>query len=358
MLRISASQDRSDRNGWCRLRVEGLGLIEAKPVELYFRRGGERNPFLAELGWQQNIYWLAFSDTRLEGDALVIPIGPAQTWYLGDVATVEVGLRLPGETGEPRRARIAWPKIVLDVEARPGQPAPPPPPEPPPAESPPEPAPVPPPPLVAEAPVAPPLPQPRRAVWPWFFAGLLVFFAAFAGLAYFKHWPPFGAPQAAPAPAVQTPAPPAAAARVYSEDEVRRYLGGNPAAPAAALEAKAYADAGHPDLALVIYRYAQRLGDPSASKAIGRMYDPTGFSKQTSAFDAPDADQAATYYEPAAKAGDVEAEFLLGRLLVKGQTSQPDAVERGVVWLQRAQQGGNSEAGALLKQVGGSGSGN
>ena len=54
----------------------------------------------------------------------------------------------------------------------------------------------------------------------------------------------------------------------------------------------------------------------------------------------------------------MEAEFLLGRLLVKGQTSQPDAVERGVVWLQRAQQGGNSEAGALLKQVGGSGSGN
>jgi len=358
MLRISASQDRSDRNGWCRLRVEGLGLIEPKPVELYFRRGGERNPFLAELGWQQNISWLPFTDTRLQGDALIIPIGPAQTWYLGDVATVEVGLRLPGETGEPRRARIAWPKIVLDVEARPGQPAPPPPLEPPPVENPPEPAPTPPPPLVAEAPVAPPLPSPRRPVWPWFLAGLAVFLAAFAGLAYLEHWPPFSAPQPMPAPAAQAPAVPSAPARVYSEDEVRRYLAGNPAAPAAALEAKAYADAGHPDLALVIYRYAQRLGDPSASKAIGRMYDPTGFSKQTSAFDAPDADQAATYYEPAAKAGDVEAEFLLGRLLVKGQTSQPDAVERGVVWLQRAQQGGNSEAGALLKQVGGSGSGN
>ena len=321
MLRISASQDRSDRNGWCRLRVEGLGLIEAKPVELYFRRGGERNPFLAELGWQQNIYWLPFGNTRLEGDALIVPIGPAQTWYLGDVATVEVGLRLPGETGEPRRARIAWPKIVLDVEARPGEPTPPPP-EPPPVESPPEPTPAPPPPLVAEAPVALPMPPPRRPVWPWFLAGLAVFLAAFAGLAYLEHWPPFTAPQPMPAPATQAPAVPAAPARVYSEDEVGSYLAGNPAAPAAALEAKAYADAGHPDLALVIYRYAQRLGDPSASKAIGRMYDPTGFSKQTSAFDA------------------------------------PDAVERGVVWLQRAQQGGNSEAGALLKQVGGSGSGN
>jgi hypothetical protein len=356
MLRISASQEKTDRNGWCRLRVEGLGLAEARPVELYFRRGGERNPFLAEQGWQQNLHWLAFSDARLEGDGLIVPIGPAQTWYLSDVATVEVGVRLPGEAGEPRRARIAWPKIVLDVGARPEQ-APPPPPEPPPAELPPE---EPPPPLVAEEPIAPPLPAPAwRPFWPWLLVGVVVVLAAFAGAAYLEHWPPFNAPPPAGPPAAPAPAAPATPARVYSEDEVRRYLAGNPPAAAAAAEAKAYLDAGHPDLALVIYRYAQRLGDAAASKAIGRMYDPAGFNKQASAFDAPDADQAATYYEPAAKAGDVEAQFLLGRLLVKGQTSQPDAVERGVVWLQRAQQGGSGEAGALLAQIkGGAGSGN
>lgn len=361
MVRISASQDRTDRNGWCRLRIEGLGLAEPPPVQLYFRRGGERNPFLAELGWQQNLYWLAFNDTRLEGDTLIIPVGPAQTWYLSDVATVEVGLRLPGETGDPLRGRLAWPKIVLDVDARPSQeppapPPPPPPPEPPPPEAAPE-EPEPPP-LVAEEPIAPLPASAYRPFWPWALVGVVVVLAAFAGAAYLERWPPFNRLPAS-APTAQAPAAPATPARVYSEDEVRRYLAGNPAAPAASAEAKAYADAGHPDLALVIYRYAQRLGDPTASKAIGRMYDPTGFSKQTSAFDAPDADQAATYYEPAAKAGDVEAEFLLGRLLVKGQTNQPDAVERGVVWLQRAQQGGNSEAGALLAQVkGGSGSGN
>jgi TPR repeat protein len=168
-------------------------------------------------------------------------------------------------------------------------------------------------------------------------------------------------PSAASVPPAAAPAtaPAATVARVFNEDELRKFLGANPAAPAANDEGQAYLQAGHPDLALLIYRYAQRKGDPAAAKAIGRMYDPTTYSKTTSAFDTPDADQAATYYEQAAKAGDVEAEFLLGRVLAKGLTSQPDAVERGVVWLQRAQQGGNSEAAQLLTQIkGGSGSGN
>jgi TPR repeat protein len=182
------------------------------------------------------------------------------------------------------------------------------------------------------------------------------------GAAYLKHWPPFATvPSAAsvPPPAAPATAPAATVARVFNEDELRKFLGANPAAPAANDEGQAYLQAGHPDLALLIYRYAQRKGDPAAAKAIGRMYDPTTYSKTTSAFDTPDADQAATYYEQAAKAGDVEAEFLLGRVLAKGLTSQPDAVERGVVWLQRAQQGGNSEAAQLLTQIkGGSGSGN
>jgi TPR repeat protein len=217
---------------------------------------------------------------------------------------------------------------------------------------------------VADTPIAPlgdPAPA-GRPLWPWIVAAIVVIAALLLGAAYLKHWPPFAAPQtASSAPPAATPAtaPAATPARVFSEDEVRKFLGANPAAPAANDEGQAYLKAGHPDLALLIYRYAQRKGDAAAAKAIGRMYDPTTYSKTTSAFDTPDADQAATYYEQAAKAGDVEAEFLLGRVLAKGLTSQPDAVERGVVWLQRAQQGGNSEAAQLLTQInGGSGSGN
>src|SRR6185369_14788120 len=118
MIRISAAQGETDANGWCRLRIEGLGLAAAQPVELYFKRGGERPPFLTEQGWQQAQHWLTFDDTRLDGSDLVLPIGPAQTWFLSDVATVEIGLQLPGSSTEPERARLAWPKIILDANAR------------------------------------------------------------------------------------------------------------------------------------------------------------------------------------------------------------------------------------------------
>src|SRR4029077_21139460 len=41
MIRVTAAQEESDPNGWCRLRIEGLRLSAAPPVELYFKRGGE-----------------------------------------------------------------------------------------------------------------------------------------------------------------------------------------------------------------------------------------------------------------------------------------------------------------------------
>jgi hypothetical protein len=356
MLRVSATQDRSDPNGWCRLRIEGLGLTQARPIELYIRRGGERRPYLAEEGWQQDLSWLGFTDTRLEGDALVVRIGPAQTWYLSDVATVEIGVRDPSlPDAEPERARLAWPKIILDAKTRPvSAPAV----EPAPAE------PVVETPLTAGTPIAPPPAPARRTLWPWLAVGVVVLAGLLLAAAYVQHWPPFKEPQMAAAtpgpppaaaPSAPATAPSSSAARVFNEDEVRRFLATNPTPPAADTEAKAYLEAGHPDFALLIFRYAERKGDGSAAMAIGRMYDPTTYSKATSPFDSANADQAATYYEQAAKAGDVEAQFLLGRLMAKGMTSEPDSVERGVVWLQRAQQGGNNEAGKLLAQIKGSG---
>jgi hypothetical protein len=353
MLKVSASQDGSDPNGWCRLRIEGLGLTEAEPLEIYIKRGGELRPFLAELGWQQNLHWLRFENTVLVGEGAVLRIGPAQTGPLSDVAAIEIGVRRPlAPEAEVRRARLAWPKIILAVGERPAvAPEPSPAPAPAPSKAPEGPVEIPP--IIIDPPVLPrPEPVPAHgALWPWVAAGVIIAALALLGAAYLEKWPPFDSGTAA------LPAVPATAQKQFTEEEVRRFLAGSPANPAADAEAEAYAQAGHADLALLIYRYAQRQGDAGAAKAIGRMYDPLAHSPATSPFAAPDADQAATYYEEAAKAGDVEAEFLLGRLLTKGLTGQDNAVERGVVWLEKAQQGGNAEAGQLLAQIKGGASG-
>jgi hypothetical protein len=232
-----------------------------------------------------------------------------------------------------------------------------------------------------------------RRSWPIFLGlGLLVILAGLAGAAYLLHWPPFDAatepevvtttPPSEPAtttapspePATTTPETPPASetqvapepekpaepatqpapsppARAFTEEEVRRFLDGNPDAPSAVAEAQIYMQAGHPDLALLIYRHAERNGDPAAATAIGRMYDPEGFSKESSAFPAPDADQAASYYQKGVGSGDAEAQYLLGRVLVGGKTSGATDVEQGVVWLERAAKAGSAAATELLAQL-------
>src|SRR5258708_12786555 len=113
MIRITAAQEESDPNGWCQLRIEGLGLSAAQPVELYFKRGGERQPFLTEQGWQQALHWLSFNDTRLDDTDLILPIGPAQTWFLSDVATLEIAVRLPAPTANPSPPPLPCPTTTL-----------------------------------------------------------------------------------------------------------------------------------------------------------------------------------------------------------------------------------------------------
>ncbi len=226
MIRITAAQEEADLNGWCRLRIQGLDLSAPQPVELYFKRGGERQPFLTEQGWQQALHWLSFNDTRLDGADLILPIGPAQTWFLSDVATLEIGVRLPGSSAEPERARLAWPKIILDANARPAAAAAPPPEELPPPAPAPEPPASPPPPLVADTPIVPrvePAPR-RRPLWPWILLVILILAALLLAAAYLEHWPPFASEQtAASVPPATAPAtaPAATTARGFNEDEVR-----------------------------------------------------------------------------------------------------------------------------------------
>jgi Sel1 repeat len=361
MLSIKAYQDLSvDPNGWCHLRIDGLALPAKEPLELCFKRAGSSKPFLAARGWQENAAWLLFDDVSLRDGALLVRVGPEQTRFLSQVTTIEVAVRrLREQAGATHRARVVWPRILLEVEdheavaPRPRD----------------EPAPLPP--SADESTVLVPTPELRAVAaedrpaprtdplgtktrWPVFAGlGLLSVVIAVAAVLYFLALPPFET--ATPNPDQSTISADAGAGakpgRPFTEEEVRRFLAGNPEAPAAVAEAEAYEEAGRSDLALLIYRHADRQGNTAAANAIGRMYDPATYSRETSPFPVPDADRAAEYYHRAAEGGDIEGQYLLGRLLMSGATSGETDVEKGVVWLERAANSGHAAAKELLSKV-------
>ena len=343
MVRVEAEQKGDDGPGWCRLTIHGLER-SAGVVELMIRRPGASQVYLGPQGWQDSEAWLQLP-AEPDGDALLVRLGPPQTLRLAKVANLELRLRTPGQPD--RRTRLAWPRIVLPAEndaastvGRPSEPGVP-------AQTAPAPA---QPSAVAEvaaggaAELRAQAPSPQShargsAVTAWAglgFAGVL--FTAVL-LTLLLSWRT--GPEPMPAPA-----------RVFSEESVRTFLAGEPDGPSAATEASLYEAAGHPDLALLLYRHAVRRGEPKAALAIGRMYDPEGFDPARSPFATPDPDQAASFYEQAAGTGDAEAQLRLGRLLLSGRTSGDTDAERGALWLQRAADQGNAEARAALATLG------
>jgi Putative bacterial virulence factor/Sel1 repeat len=144
---------------------------------------------------------------------------------------------------------------------------------------------------------------------------------------------------------------PQASTRSFTEEWVRAFLARDPDAPSATAEAALFEAAGHSDLGGLLYRHAARKGEPKAAMAIARMYEPDGFDPARSPFATPDADQAAAFYEQAAEAGDAEAQYRLGRLLLSGRTSGEADAERGAVWLQRAAGQGHAQARSTLERL-------
>jgi hypothetical protein len=361
MLSIKAYQDLSvDPNGWCHLRIDGLALPAREPLELCFKRAGSSKPFLAERGWQENAAWLLFENVSVRDGAVLIRVGPEQTKFLSQVTTIEVAVRRLAQQIDPtHRARVVWPRILLEVEDHEGVPAGPR------ADT----EPVSPPSdeatvlmptrelraLTAEDRPAPRVYPPRaKRRWPVFAGlGLLSVVTAVVAVLYFLALPPFekAAPDDGDSTVAADAGSGAEAGRAFTEDEVRRFLAGNPEPTASVAEAEVYEEAGRSDLALLIYRHADRQGNAAAAKAIGRMYDPATYSRETSPFPVADADRAAEYYHRAAEGEDVEGQYLLGRLLMSGATSGETDVEKGVVWLERAADSGHAAAKELLSKV-------
>ncbi len=350
MFRVEAEQRAEDGPGWCRLRLFGLGESSDR-IELVIRGPGATRPYLGRSDWEESETWLEFP-AETEGETLMTRLGPPYTLRLGKVTTVEIRARVPG--GVEERTRLAWPRIVLPAANDATLPGPSEPSSP--TAQPEEPVPT----ASIDLRVAE---DDRGIVTGGSHRGLLVaallmamaFLGAVGGGAWYLLAGDRSkdAEAALPPPAEATPPAPAdpIPARSFTEAAVRAFLATNPEGPPTAAEATLYEEAGHPDLALLLYRHAARRGDPQASAAIGRMYDPDGFDPKKSAFAVPDADQAASYYEPAAEAGDAEAQFRLGRLLLSGRTAGEGDAERGVVWLRRAADQGYAEARAALERL-------
>jgi TPR repeat protein len=88
----------------------------------------------------------------------------------------------------------------------------------------------------------------------------------------------------------------------------------------------------------------------TASVALATMYDPATYNTQTSPLPAANPAEAARWYEPAAQAGQAEAQYRLGMLLKSGATADTDGPEKGVAWLRKAADQGYAPAQEELKK--------
>ncbi|GAB3129161.1 sel1 repeat family protein [Novispirillum itersonii] len=142
----------------------------------------------------------------------------------------------------------------------------------------------------------------------------------------------------------------APASAINTREDLARYLGGNPAAAEIITTAQDLTTRGKLDLAMLAWQQASRQGSPEAGLALGKMYDPATWSAATSPLPQADAETAAFWYEPAAQAGNVEAQRRLGLVLKAmepgGSGPQTDKAKE---WLKKAADAGDAEAAAALK---------
>lgn len=363
-LRMELLPDPTRGPGHGILRIAGLSPAVAGRLAIFVRRNQGTEPFLGEGGrWttQQVTHLIGAPEREPSGEATVA-LGPE---LVDPIATlppncmVMFGVEADGVADQGRvavRGLLASAAAGAGAEAGPGtvvheepltivDPTPEPQPDPAPLE-----------PLVADPAHLIDEPEKKTKTSPGVLGlGAVLALILVAGGWYFAGLPPFGKGLEAPPPAeipVATPAAqPPADGPIDSRDALSRYLAANPAADAAVAKAKELAGQGRLDFAMLVYQYASRLGSVEASLALGRMYDPETWSKTASPMDKPDAETAAYWYEPAAQAGNAEAQRRLGKILLDLPQGGAGNRDKAKEWLGKAAQQGDAEAKALLDKA-------
>ncbi len=141
----------------------------------------------------------------------------------------------------------------------------------------------------------------------------------------------------------RAPATAVAPAAPLGPQTARAYIRGQPTADATLAEARTYLQNGSDEArqgALLLLTRAATEGSGAADTAIGRMYDPNGFSAAASAMSAPDRDKALLWYQRGAARNDPGALYRAGMLLSADSASTAE----GARDLQRAAELGNADA--------------
>lgn len=319
------------------LRVVGAPKINRATLEVAITKpdatGTTRylNPSKPHDPWSTATHWLKPSLAG-DGNDLVFELGGDVTMHLLPYAPYELLLRDGNGTRHVDRfTGIALRGVSIASAPIAPQAAPAPPPAPP---APPENT----APLVAE-PILPPPPPPSKSRWPLGAAAAVLVLVLAGGLGWYLWIRPTSV--TGTTTSAETP---------VTLDEARRVLATEPPLAEALARAQAHAAKGELQGAFLLYRYAAEKGDMGASMALAAMYDPATYSAQTSPLPAPNPTEAVRWYEPAAQAGQVEAQYRLGMLLKSGATADLDGPEKGVAWLRKAADQGYGPAKEELKK--------
>ncbi|MHB1219613.1 MAG: tetratricopeptide repeat protein [Alphaproteobacteria bacterium] len=326
--------------GRANLLVAGVAAADRATLELAITKpdttGTTRylNPSKPNDPWSTATHWLKPS---LASDAsdLVFELDGDVTVHLLPYAPYELLLRDGGGMRHVDRftgIALRGTSSASAPIAAPAKPVPPPPPLPSVEE---------PRPLIAEpvVPLPPPPPSPPKSRW-LLWAAIALAALLLAGGAGWYFFTRDGSPDGS-APIAEAP---------VTLDEARRVLTTDPQPADALARAQAHAAKGELQGAFLLYRYAAEKGDMTASVALAAMYDPATHSAQTSPLPAANPAEAARWYEPAAQAGQAEAQYRLGMLLKSGATADTDGPEKGVSWLRKAADQGYGPAQEELKK--------